>query len=309
MRTVDMTTRAAPPIGRVHALVAMARPSQIALIALVFVAGLLLGRSRPGPATMAPMEIAVAALLLLAAAVAVHWANEAADAETDARSVRTAFSGGSGALARSGLAAALPLRLSLALAVLVAAGCLVALGLGVLGPVATLLLLVGLAGGLAYSLPPVAAMRRGWGEVLNTLLGALALPLLGVAVVRGGVDLLDAVAFLPFAAVTLGSVMATAWPDRAADEATGKRTLQVRWSPARLRRLHTLISGGWLTATFLVLATGAAPREVALAGLLVLPFVVLGTARYTRRDDPWPSVAAMVGSIAVMAGALALVMA
>jgi 1,4-dihydroxy-2-naphthoate octaprenyltransferase len=309
MRTMDMTVIATPPMGRARALVAMARPDQVPLVMLVFTAGLLLGLSRADRTTIRSPDLTVAALLLLAAAVAVHWANEAADAASDARSVRTAFSGGRGALARSGLPAAVPLRLSLALAIVVSVASGVALGVGLLGPVAACLLLAGLVGGLAYSLPPVAAMRRGWGEVLNTSLGAVALPLFGVAVARGRIDVPDAVAFLPFAALTLCSVMATAWPDRAADANTGRRTLQVRWPAARLRRLHASIAVGWLAATVLVVGMGAAPATAAVSGLLVLPFVILGTRHYTRRDVPWPSVAAMVGSIAVTAGALALVVA
>ena len=204
----------------------------------------------------------------------------------------------------------MPLRLSLALAVVVAAAAVSRLGVGLLGPVATLLLLVGLAGGLAYSLPPVAAMRRGWGEVLNTLLGALALPLFGVAVVRGRIDPLDAVAFLPFAAVTLCSVMATAWPDRAADAATGKRTLQVRW-PAGPAAAAPCLDRGRLAGRH---RPGRRDGRRARPGrpspaCWCCRSWSWARVRYTRRDDPWPSVAAMVGHIAVTAGALALVVA
>jgi 1,4-dihydroxy-2-naphthoate polyprenyltransferase len=59
---------------------------------------------------------------------------------------------------------------------------------------------VGLRGGHAYSLPPVAAMRRGSGEILNALLGGLLLPLFGVAIERGTVAPLDVLAFLPMLA-------------------------------------------------------------------------------------------------------------
>ena len=308
MRSMDMTIVADPGLGRARALVAMARPSQVALIVVVWSAGVLLGVVRPDTPGIRPTDVVVALVLLLAAAVAAHWANEAADAETDARSVRTRFSGGSGALARSDMGAALPVRLSLGLAVAVSITGVIAVVAGALTVAAAFLLGAGLAGGLAYSLPPVAAMRRGWGEVLNTLLGALLLPLFGVAVIRGGIDLLDALAFLPFAAVTLGSVMATSWPDRMADAATGKRTLQVRWRPQRLRRVHAAVAAAWLFSTLLAIAVEAAPPPAAAVGLLVLPLVLLGTVRYTRTEDPWQSVAAMVGNIALMAVALAVVM-
>jgi len=295
MRTVNMTLAVGPPIGRTHALVAMARPSQLTLVVLVYATGLLLGVARG--ATVDDARVAVVSVLLLLAAVASHWANEAADAETDARSVRTPFSGGSGALARSTLDPSVPLRLSLTLAVGVGLVAVAALAAGWLGALAASLLLVGLVGGLAYSLPPVAAMRRGWGEPLNALLGGLALPLFGVAVMRDRIEPLDVLAFLPFTAIAWCSVMATAWPDRAADGATGKLTLQVRWPAARLQRLHAAIAAAWLALTVLAIVADAAPGAV--AGLAVLPLVLLGVARYTRRTSPWASVAAMVLCISI----------
>ena len=263
MRAIDLTPPAAAPLGTIRALVAMARPSQIALIVLVYLMGALLGAWRGVPAAL-ERERRGRGLAgpgaAVPAAVATHWANEAADAETDARSVRTPFSGGSGALLRPAWCPALPCTLSLLTAGGVALVAGVAGVSGALpGPGHVVLLLVGLAGGLAYSLPPVAAMRRGWGEVLNALLGALALPLYGVAVVRGDVVALDVVAVLPFTSVTLCSVLATAWPDREADAATGKRTLQVRWPAARLRRLGWAATIGWLLATLAAATLEAAP--------------------------------------------------
>ena len=285
-----------------RALVAMARPSQVALIVLVYATGVLLGAWRDDRVLAA--DVVVGLLLLLPAAVATHWANEAADAETDARSVRTPFSGGSGALARSGVDPRLPLRLSLLMAGAVVAAAVVAVAAATLAVPAAALLLVGLAGGLAYSLPPVAAMRRGWGEVLNALLGGLALPLYGVAVVLGRIDPADVVAVLPFALVVLCSVLATAWPDRDADAATGKRTLQVRWPPPRLRRLYAAVAAGWFLAALLTIALDASP--MAAAGLAVLPLVVIGAAWYTRRTSPLPSVAAMVLTAGISALSLAV---
>jgi 1,4-dihydroxy-2-naphthoate octaprenyltransferase len=297
-------TSATATLAPARAMVAMARPSQVALILLVLATGALLGSWRGGDASAGAILLGL--VLLVAAAVAAHWANEAADAETDARTTRTTrtrFSGGSGALLRSGVDATLPLRLSLLVAAGVVAAAIASVAAGVLPSPAGVLLLAGLAGSLGYSLPPVAAMRRGWGEPLNAVLGGLLLPLYGVAVVRGRIDPLDVAAFLPFMLVVFCSVLATAWPDREADAATGKRTLQVRWPARRLRRLQESAAVGWLLLTLLAVALDASPA--AAAGLAVLPLLVLGVSWYTRRTSPWPMVAAMVLHAAITALALA----
>jgi 1,4-dihydroxy-2-naphthoate octaprenyltransferase len=286
------TGPATTSMGHARALLAMTRPSQIALIGVVFANGVLLGllTLAGDPASLGPVLVAL--ILVVLSSAAVHLANEAADHETDRLTERTPFSGGSGAIKASGMSHRAPLRLGLSLALISALGTLATVVVELLTPAAATLLLVGLLGGLAYSLPPLAAMRRGWGEALNALLGALLLPLFGAAVVIGSIGLRDALAFLPFFFVALASVMATAWPDRAADAATGKATMQVRLQPSTLRRIHMAASGAFVVATILSAAVGAMP--LALAGLLVLPALAIGTARYTRSESPVPNVVAMV---------------
>ncbi len=289
-------------LGRWRALVAMARPSQIALVGLVAANGMLLGVWQGAAAGLSVVTVALAATLTLLAAAAVHLANEAADAETDRLTIRTPYSGGSGALQASGLDRRRSLWLALGLAAVVA-GAAVAAGLsGVLSVVASALLLAGLLGGLAYSLPPVSAMRRGWGEPLNALLGGMLLPLFGVAVVAGDISVDAMIAFLPFVFVVLLSVMSTAWPDRVADAATGKRTMQVRRSPGELRLIALAATLAFGVATLLSAATAALPY--AMAGLLVAPFLVEALLRYTRDERPAAAVAAMVGLGVITCGSL-----
>lgn len=288
-----------------RALLAMTRPSQIVLIWVIYAAGVLLGLARPGSA-LDPWTLAVVALLITAAAMAAHLVNEAEDAAADRLTVRTRYSGGSGALEASGLSASVPRWLGLGLAALVAAATWMAwLSLPLDGTVVTLVL-AGLVGALIYSLPPLAAMRHGWGEPLNAVLGGLLLPLAGVAVVAGGVSSADVLAFLPFTLVVFASVLATAWPDREADAATGKATLQVRVRPPTLRWIHLAASVGFVAAVAAVALTDAAPH--ALASLIVLPALVVGTLSYTRRESPQPNVVAMVGLalVLVVAHGLAL---
>jgi len=292
-------------MGRLHAMAVMTRPTQIALIIVIALNGVLLATWRAPGSLDDGLGVAVAALLLtVLTAVAVHLANEAADHETDRLTERTQFSGGSGALEASGLDPRAPLAIGLAVAVVVVVVAIAATATGLLVPVAAVLLLLGLVGGLAYSLPPLEVMRRGWGEPFNALLGSLLLPLFTLAAVAGTVALLDAIAFLPFFFVTLASVMATAWPDRAADAATGKVTMQVRFAPATLRRVHLLASGAFVVATFVATAAGAMP--LSLAGLLVLPWLVVGISRYTRTESPLANVSAMVGLTLITTATLAV---
>ena len=289
-------------IGDLRALAAMARPSQLLLVMVVYVSGVLLSMWRGGATSVA--DVVVGAALLVPAAVAVHWANEGADAATDAMTDRTRFSGGSGALARSRFEPASLLRWAQLLAAAVAIVAVLLVIAALLPTAGGLLLVIGLAGGLAYSVPPVSLMRRGFGEPFNALLGALILPLFGVAAAQGYVEPLDVVAFLPFTFITTCSVMATAWPDRVADGATGKDTLQVRLDPSRLRTIYGLTALAWAGMVLVVMALDAAPFPLAPLG--VLPFVWIGWTWYTRRTSPWPSVAAMVGHIVVMTAAMVM---
>jgi len=292
-------------MGRLHAIAIMTRPTQIALISVIALNGILLATWRAPGSLDDGMGAAVTALLLtIGTAAAVHLANEAADHETDRLTERTQFSGGSGALEASGLDPRVPLLIGLSVAAVVAVAVIAVTVTGLLAPVATVLLLLGLAGGLAYSLPPLQVMRRGWGEPFNALLGSLLLPLFALAAVAGTVALLDVMAFLPFFFVTLASVMATAWPDRAADATTGKVTMQVRFAPARLRRVHLLASGAFVLATLVAAAVDAMP--LSLAGLLVLPWLVMGISRYTRTESPVANVSAMVGLTLITTAALTI---
>ena len=290
-------------MGVVRALVAMTRPSQVALIMVIYLDGVLLAAWRGSTIPNALASVAVGLVLVALVAVAAHLANEAADHATDRLTRRTPYSGGSGALEASGLDARVPLKGAVLAAVVVVALTGLLVVAGQLPGAAAALLLLGLAGALGYSLPPVAAMRRGWGEPLNALVGGLLLPLSGVAVLAGTLEMLDVIAFLPLLLVSFASVLATAWPDRAADVATGKATMQVRLPTLTLRRIHAFASGAAVLAMVLAAASGAMP--LALLGLLVLPALVLGLRDYTRRESPLPNVVVMVGLVAIQTVVLA----
>jgi len=281
--------------GTVAALVAMTRPTQLLLVEVVAVLGIALARARG--TDVDPAAVAAGLAVLLPVAASIHLANEYADHETDARTVRTPFSGGSGALPRSGLDRSIALRAAQVTAAIGLGGALVAWGAGVLPGPAVALLAAGLAGGWAYSVGWFPLAWHGLGEVANGILGGMLLPLYGVAIAGGAVDAAAVLAFLPLTLVVTVNLLATTWPDRAADASVGKRTLATRWPVPRLRRLFAALglSAGLLLAAQ---AAGPGPLTVALGGLTMLPLLAWGLARYTRQESPLPTVAAMAWLVA-----------
>jgi 1,4-dihydroxy-2-naphthoate octaprenyltransferase len=270
----------------------MSRPEQLLLVELVYVTGVVAAAARTG-ASLDPVTVTGGGLVLAATAASVHYANEYADYETDLRTEPTRFSGGSGVFRRT----ALPRRTAL-LAGLFAlgvgtAGIVVLVARGLLSTPALGLLVVGTVLGWAYSIEPVALIRRGVGEVTNATLGAVALPTYGYAVAAGSVDVTTTLLFVPFGLVTMTNLLMTHWADREADAATGKATLAVRLSAVRLRRAYWALT---LTAygSLLLSCDAVVPPRVCLAGMVALPLSVWGGLVFTRQRSPAPAVSAMV---------------
>jgi len=276
---------------RLWALWLASRPSQVALIALVYALGI--GMARTLTATTGSWTtVAVGGAVVLPVAVGVHWANEYADVETDRMTERTPFSGGSGAVERTGVERRVLVR-GAALATLVGlAGAVAGWLTGRLSVAALALVLTIAVVGLAYSLPPVALVHRGVGELANAVLGGALLPLYGVAV-AGHVTVATVLAVGPFTVLVGCNLLATHWPDREADAAVGKRTLAVRWSPGRLRQAYWLLATAAVVLT-VVLWGRVLPGTVVAAQALALPPLVWGGAVLTRQRSPFPAVSAMV---------------
>jgi 1,4-dihydroxy-2-naphthoate octaprenyltransferase len=275
------------------------RPSQLLLIAGVYLLGAVIAVANG--ATFDERTFALGSVPLVFLSASVHYANEFADAETDELTERTPFSGGSGALAETGLSRTVPLSAGV---VTLAVGALAALVLRVTGWLPTpavALLVVATAVGWQYSVGPLKLAWRGLGEVTNAALGGLVLPVYGAAVLEGPLPTV-ALASVPFFLVVLLNLFATQWPDRDADAAVGKRTLAVRWSAERLRVAYGSIALGAalsLVALHSAVPPAVVPTPVVLASLLVAPLVVWGAWGYTRRHVPWPTVAAMVALAAL----------
>lgn len=285
-------------LPRVWTLLKAARPSHLLLVCLVYAlgAGIAAGMGAASSSPARDSEFAIELLgglaTLLPFATTVHYANEYADHETDALTDRTPFSGGSGALHRTGLDRRLLAVATFAASVFGVVSAIVMNAIVDL-PVDALFVLFGsFVLGLAYSLPPVALVRRGVGEVVNALLGGFLLPMYAVAVV-GEPTVAVGLAVVPFTLVVGCNLLATHWPDREADAAVGKRTLAVRWSPVRLRTAYYALAIG-AVGLVVALSEFALPRPVALAHLPALPFLVWGGVVLTRQRSPFPSVMAMV---------------
>ena len=274
------------------------RPDQLLLILGVYLFGtkaaLAGGATQSVPATVA------GAVALLPLAASVHYANEYADYETDALTERTPFSGGSGALQRTGLPRTVPLWAAvgtLFLGTVLTAAFAVA---GLLPLPAVVVLAVSVALGWQYSVGPLQLAWRGFGELTNAALGGLALPVYAAAVLDGPVGFV-ALAAVPFFLLVLLNLFATQWPDREADRQAGKRTLAVRWPQRRLRYSYAVVAIV-AAASLAVLAGDVLPSVVVAASLPVAPLVGWGAYGYTRRRVPWPSVSAMVGLLVLQTG-------
>lgn len=293
-------------VPRLWALWAASRPSQLALIGLLYALGVGMATTGPPIVTAAFTPRLTRPLLLggvavLAVAVTVHYANEYADADTDTLADRTPFSGGSGALVETELPASFLRRATIGAGVL--AVTLLAVGaFGPLSPTAVVLAATILVAGVAYSLPPVALVRRGLGEPVNMALGGLLLPVYGVAVVAPPTSSAAAVV-VPFTLVVGCNLLAVHWPDRVADERVGKRTLAVRWRPIRLRRAYATLAVVAALSTVVLWHGELLPPVVTTAHLTAVPFLLWGWRTLTRKRSPLPAVAAMVVlAVALTAG-------
>jgi 1,4-dihydroxy-2-naphthoate octaprenyltransferase len=270
----------------------MSRPDQLLLVAAVYGWGVLIALVMTGNSLSAvPIFAGMVPLILVSASI--HFANEYADYATDALTIRTPYSGGSGALSdynaspTTALKAAwISLLAGLAIATLLVA-------VGTLPLVALPILVLGAFGGWMYSLRPLALAWRGWGEVINAFLGAMLLPLLGYAVVAGQIEWQIILLVLPFTLLAFLNLLATTWPDRAADRQVGKYTLAVRWSVRGVRRLFLLVSGLAILA-LLSLHGWLLPELIWWLSLLILPALFWAARAYTRQQSPFPTVFVML---------------
>lgn len=245
----------------------MARPGFLSITAVGCLVGIASAQAAGGVSGAHALLTLLLALLLHAAA---NMLNDHADALNGADEANTQglfpFTGGS-RLVQRGVVHARDMR-NLALVLLVPA---LLGGLWLAWHSGPALVLVGLAGlllGWAYSMPPLALMSRGLGELAVGL--AWGLMVVGADYVqRGHFALAPLAAGCSYALLIANILIANGFPDAVPDALVGKRTLLVRLAPERAAVLYlalALLAHGGLAA-FVALGLLPTPMLWALASL------------------------------------------
>lgn len=258
----------------------MARPGFLAITAVGCAIGIASAHAAGGGLSAGPALLTLLLALMLHAAA--NMLNDHADALNGADAANTQglfpFTGGS-RLVQGGVVQARDMRaVALALLALVVPG-----GLWLAWHSGPALLLVGLAGmllGWAYSMPPLALMSRGLGELAVGL--AWGLMVVGADYVqRGQFALAPMAAGASYALLIANILIANGFPDAAPDAQVGKRTLVVRLTPARAAWVYlalALLAHGGLAV---LVAWGALPASV-LWALASLPLSLAGAVLLRR---------------------------
>jgi 1,4-dihydroxy-2-naphthoate octaprenyltransferase len=276
-------------LTKLYGLWLMSRPLILPSGVLAYAVGVVIAAA-DGPVAWQPQ--AVGLVLTMLANLAAHYADEYADADTDALARHTGMSGGSGAIAAGFADRALALQAALVVSLLTILSGVWAVITGTIPVVAGMILVLGLLGGWLYSVPPIALERRGWGELTNALLGGLLMPLMAYACAHGVPSLRVYLQLLPVVAAALVCIIGVHWADRQADAQVGKFTLAVIYGE-KVR---------WWWWASLLLAYGLpvffspwlVPPTVALSVVITLPVGVYTAFRLTRTDSPVAGAATMV---------------
>jgi 1,4-dihydroxy-2-naphthoate octaprenyltransferase len=228
--------------------------------------------------------------LVTAFQLMVHYANDYFDRAGDAFAQRTAWSGGSGVLPSGALHPRVALIASLACA---------ALGLALtgrfwLGGNAT----VGWIGlgmcalAWSYSAPPLRLAARGLGELDTVLVVAILVPAAGYGAFAGRIDApLENALVAPFAAM-LAMMLCVELPDAGADLTAGKRTLVVRWGPARTWRMVAIAAA--VAAASAMIAVLKLRAGIGALALIPAAIATIALLRLSLRD-PRPASMAFWG--------------
>jgi 1,4-dihydroxy-2-naphthoate octaprenyltransferase len=204
----------------------------------------------------------------------VHFGNDYFDQETDAITVRTAWSGGSGVIPNGELPARVALIASLACGAIGIAATVAEAARG--NPLVAALGVVICFLGWSYSAPPMRLLARGLGELDTIAVVAVLVPLTGYAAFAGALGPHAFAATLPGACAMFAMMLTVEIPDVAADAATGKRNLVVRWGAPRARVVARSLAAG--TALLLILVGVLAFASLPVALLAAVPVALIAAA-------------------------------
>jgi len=234
-------------------------------------------------AALTPGRYALGQALVTAFHLMTHYSNDYFDRASDARTTRTAFSGGSGALVDGSLP---PVVALVAALVCLAVGLALTVAFALREEWTMTILGIAIAGlAWSYSSPPLRLLATGAGEATTALVVAVLVPLAGYATFMDRIDVLSVLSTLPLAAAMIAMMLCVEFPDVEADAATGKRNLVVRLGRAGSVRLIygaiVAVAVGLAVAVFF-----GAPARLALVAIVVggvggALFSALATGRYT----------------------------
>ena len=227
---------------------------------------------------------ALAQLTISALHLMTHYANEYFDRDADRLTVRTEYSGGSGALVAGDLRPVVALRAALVCAAGGFVGALVLVTIaGRLGAAlcaATIALLA-----WTYSAPPLRLLARGLGEATTAIVVAVLVPLCAYLAQGESANAAMLASTLPGAAAMLAMMLAVEYPDVEADRAGGKRNLVVRLGRARARAAGIALAIAAYAGAGLAYAAGA-PPALAIMDAVSLPLGFSLARAFAARRDP-----------------------
>lgn len=271
------------------AVLKMARPVVIVAGLLAYVLGFAMAYATLGEIQLTKFAAGLAVLVF--AILMGHYADEYQDVETDARTRRTLFSGGSGAIVGGKVPRSIALEASLFCLAITIALTLASVAYGVLSWQAVGIVSLGLLGGWFYSMPPFKLIRRGWGEIDNALLGGFLMPLIGFVAQTAKVTSVSLAGCLPVSLAVMANLLGVHWADRAADEAAGRTTLVVRIGRGT-RGLFLVLLLATYASALPILIIGV-PIVVVVSLLATLPLAIWAAMDFPRNGSPLPGVLTM----------------
>jgi 1,4-dihydroxy-2-naphthoate octaprenyltransferase len=246
----------------------------------------------------------VAIVTVVMVQLAGQLANDYFDREGDLPSQRSLFAGGSGVIQTGSISASAVLLTTIAvctISLFLAAFVAYSYGRTLFLP----LIVLGLAGGLAYSAPPVRLVSSRFGELSIALLIGFVLPLTGWYYAKGSLDLEILTLGLPLFLFTLQSLIAVEFPDMEADLASGKRNMTFRLGVRRSKYVQIIVLG----FSYLVVLAEVALGYLGIGALLIIatvPLFLYGSRKLIMMKDYDFNLAKTASNIAMLVNGISM---